>query len=155
MFTRSYDQEKETHKVAVIIHSSGSTGLPKPIYLTNRSIIGSAAANMDMRAMICSPLFHSHGFYEIFRSIYSRKPLYLCNYALPVTQQSVMDMINVIKPEVYHCVPYVVKLLAETEEGIKSLAKVKMILFGGSSCPDDLGDRLTEAGVYMVGNYGA
>ena len=64
-------------------------------------------------------------------------------------------MIEYVKPEVWHCVPYLLKLLAETEEGIIALTKVNLVLFGGSSCPDDLGDRLVERGVYLVANYGA
>ncbi|KAJ0356303.1 hypothetical protein COL154_005506 [Colletotrichum chrysophilum] len=153
-FTRSYDPEKENKKIMAIIHSSGSTGLPKPIYLTHRSVIGASMTNMGLRAFICSPLFHSHGFYEIFRSMYSKLPIYMGNYSIPLTSQNLIKMLDYVKPGVFHVVPYVVKLLAETEEGIKALANVKLVLFGGSSCPDDLGDLLVSKGVYLVGNYG-
>ncbi|KAF5010749.1 hypothetical protein FDECE_3104 [Fusarium decemcellulare] len=154
-FVRDYNPDAESRKIAVIIHSSGSTGLPKPIYLTNRSCIGAFSAHMNMRGLITSPMFHSHGFYEVFRAIYSSKPFYFCNYSLPLTRESVIQMINTVKPEIFHCVPYVLKLLAETDEGIRALAAVKLVLYGGSGCPDDLGDRLVENGVYLVGNYGA
>lgn len=154
-FIRPYVPEKEVRKIAVIIHSSGSTGLPKPIYLTNRSCLAAFSTNLGMRALLTSPLFHSHGFYEVFRSIYSAKPIFLCNYELPLTRESVMQMIDAVKPDLFHCVPYVIKLLAEAEEGIRALAKVKLVLYGGSGCPDDLGDRLVEEGVYLCGNYGA
>ncbi|KAH8880787.1 acetyl-CoA synthetase-like protein [Thozetella sp. PMI_491] len=154
-FSRACDPATETKKIAVIIHSSGSTGLPKPIYLTHGSCIAAFATNLGMRALIASPLFHSHGFYEVFRSIHSRKPIYLGNYAIPITRQSLMDMIDTVNPELCHLVPYMVKLLAESEEGVQSLAKVKLVLFGGSACPDDLGNRLVDQGVYLVANYGA
>lgn len=154
VFSRPYDPHKETTKTAAIIHSSGSTGLPKPIYLTHRSCIGAFSTNMNMRAFIVSPLFHSHGFYETFRSVYSGKPIYIGNYDIPLTRQNLVEMLRRVKPELFHVVPYVVKLLAETDEGVRALADVKMVLFGGSSCPDDLGDRLVKAGVYLVGNYG-
>jgi acyl-coenzyme A synthetase/AMP-(fatty) acid ligase len=155
VFSRSYESEKETHKTAVIIHSSGSTGLPKPIYITHRSCIGAFATNLDMRALITSPLFHSQAFYETFRSIYSGKPIYYCNYSLPLTKQNLVDMIEHVKPDLLHCVPYVLKLLSESEEGVKCLAKVRLVLFAGSACPDDLGDRLVKSGVNLVANYGA
>ncbi|KAJ4323817.1 hypothetical protein N0V84_004163 [Fusarium piperis] len=154
-FARDYNPDAESRKVAVIIHSSGSTGLPKPIYLTNRSCIAAFSTNMDMRGLLTSPMFHSHGFYEIFRAIYSGKPLYFCNYNLPLTRESVIQMIDTVQPEILHSVPYVIKLLAETEEGIRVLAGVKLVLYAGSGCPDDLGDRLVDNGVYLVGNYGA
>ncbi|KAF5024861.1 hypothetical protein F66182_3100 [Fusarium sp. NRRL 66182] len=154
-FARDYNPEAESRKVAVIIHSSGSTGLPKPIYLTNGSCIGAFAVHMNMRGFLTSPLFHSHGFYETFRAIYSGKPLYYTNYNLPLTRESVMAQLKAVNPEIFHCVPYVIKLLAESEEGIQMLADMKQVLYAGSGCPDDLGDRLVERGVNLCGNYGA
>ncbi|KAK7397569.1 hypothetical protein QQX98_013067 [Neonectria punicea] len=153
-FVRPYNPDLEAQKTAVILHSSGSTGLPKPIYLTNKSSIAAFATNLDMRALLTSPFFHSHGFYEVFRSIYSGKPLYLCNYSLPLTRDSLVGMIKAAKADLFHCVPYVVKLLAEAEEGIRALATFKLVLFAGSGCPDDLGDRLVRNGVNLAGNYG-
>ncbi|KAF4986560.1 hypothetical protein FGRMN_10788 [Fusarium graminum] len=154
-FARQYNPEIESRKVAVIIHSSGSTGLPKPIYLTNSSCIGAFAVHMNMRAFLTSPLFHSHGFYETFRSIYSGKPIYYTNYGLPLTRETVIAQLRATKPEIFHCVPYVIKLLAESEEGIQVLNNTKQVLYAGSGCPDDLGDRLVERGVNLCGNYGA
>ncbi|SCO81624.1 related to nonribosomal peptide synthetase MxcG [Fusarium oxysporum] len=154
-FVRDYSPEAESRKVAVIIHSSGSTGLPKPIYLTNSSCIGAFAVHMNMRAFLTSPFFHSHGFYEVFRSIYSGKPIYFTNYGLPLTRETVMAQLKATKPEIFHCVPYVIKLLAESDEGIQMLADMKLVLYAGSGCPDDLGDRLVERGVNLCGNYGA
>ncbi|KAH7139904.1 hypothetical protein B0J13DRAFT_478253 [Dactylonectria estremocensis] len=153
-FVRPYNPIKEADKVAVILHSSGSTGLPKPIFLTNKSCIAAASTNLDMRALLMSPMFHSHGFYEIFRSIYSAKPLYFCNYNLPVTRESLMRLLDAVKPDLFHCVPYIVKLLAEAEEGIRAMARMKLLLFAGSGCPDDLGDQLVAKGVNLAGNYG-
>lgn len=155
VFARQYDPENESKKIAVILHSSGSTGMPKPIFLAHGSCIAAFAVNMNMRAFLTSPLFHSHGFYEVFRSIFSRNPIYLTNYALPLTRQSVTQTIEYIKPALFHCVPYVLKLLAESEQGIRALASVDLVLYAGSSCPDDLGDSLVSRGVFLVGNYGA
>jgi acyl-coenzyme A synthetase/AMP-(fatty) acid ligase len=152
--TRAYDPESETKKVAVIIHSSGSTGLPKPIYLTNYSIVSAAAVHMNMRALLTSPLFHSHGFYEVFRSIYSKKPLYIYNYALPLTNQNVVKAVEYVKPEIFHTVPYVIKMVAESEEGIQTLTSIRLILYGGSSFPEDLGNQLVKRGVFLAANYG-
>ncbi|KAI1128311.1 hypothetical protein F5Y10DRAFT_240709 [Nemania abortiva] len=155
VFVRYYDAEYESKKIAVILHSSGSTGLPKPIWLSHSSCTAAFAVNMDMRSLLTSPLFHSHGFYEVFRSIFSRKTIYLANYSLPLTRQNLLKMLEYVKPELFHCVPYVVKLLAESDAGIRALAMVKLVLFAGSSCPDDLGDLLVSRGVNLVANYGA
>ena len=60
-----------------------------------------------------------------------------------------------VEPESFLGVPYALKLLAETDRGISALRKCRLVMFGGSSCPDDLGDALVRAGVYLVGHYGA
>jgi hypothetical protein len=46
-------------------------------------------------------------------------------------------------------VPYVLKLLAETERGIQVLKKCKVVSSNGSRCPDELGDLLTARGVFL------
>ncbi|KAF2846669.1 acetyl-CoA synthetase-like protein [Plenodomus tracheiphilus IPT5] len=154
-FVRKHDPANERRKHSIIIHSSGSTGLPKPIFLTHMSCIAAFQANLDRRALITSPFFHSHCFYETFRSIYSGKPIFYCNYALPLTKHSVVAMLERAKPDLFHCVPYVLKLLAESNEGIAALAKVNFVIFAGSACPDDLGDKLVRQGVNLNANYGA
>lgn len=155
VFARAYDPSKETAKQVVIIHSSGSTGLPKPIYLTNRSCIATFSVNLDRRALMTQPLFHSFGFYETFRSIYSGKPMYYFNYSLPLTKQNLTTTIQHVKPDLLFCVPYILKLLGESEEGVRCLAAIDLVMYGGSACPDDLGDMLVKNGVNLVANYGA
>lgn len=54
----------------------------------------------------------------------------------------------------HYAVPYVLKLLAETEEGIECLAGFEAVSYAGAAVPDDLGDRLTERGVNLVSFYG-
>lgn len=81
--------------------------------------------------------------------------MFLGNYAFPVTRQNLIESMGVAKPQLMCAVPYVLKLLAETESGIQELAKAKLVLFAGSSCPDELGDKLVSHGVNLVANYGA
>jgi thioester reductase-like protein len=153
-FKRQYNPAKETDKIAVIIHSSGSTGFPKPIHLRHAQCLATFTQNFGMRAFLASPLFHSQGFYEMFRTIYSKKPLYLCNYTIPHTRQGLTAQLQYLKPEIFNCVPYLLKLLCESEDGINELAKVKLVLYAGSGCPDDVGDLLVNKGVNLVQNYG-
>ena len=146
---------KESKKIAWIIHSSGSTGFPKPIHLSNFACLANFAKGLGLNAFSTSPLFHSHCLMETGRAIYAKKAMYLGNYSFPVTRQNLIEAMNVAKPELLCAVPYVLKLLAESEAGITQLTRLKQVLYGGSACPDDLGDFLTSRGVNLAGNYGA
>jgi nucleoside-diphosphate-sugar epimerase len=81
--------------------------------------------------------------------------MYLGNYAFPVTSQNLIEALSVAKPELVCAVPYVLKLLAEKPEGIRTLARAKAVLYAGSSCPDELGNMLVAEGVNLIANYGA
>lgn len=92
---------------------------------------------------------------EFGRAVYAKRPIFLGNYAFPVTRQNLLAAMKVAKPEMVCAVPYVLKLLAEMEEGIDQLKKAKVVMYGGSACPDTLGNELVSKGVMLAGNYGA
>jgi acyl-CoA synthetase (AMP-forming)/AMP-acid ligase II len=152
---RQCDPVKESKKIAWIIHSSGSTGFPKPIYLSNFATLANFAKGLRLKSFTTSPLFHSHALMEMGRAMYAKRPMYLGNYAFPVTRHNLIEAMKVAKPEMLCAVPYVLKLLAETEDGMAQLTRIKLVMYGGSACPDDLGDFLVARGVNLAGNYGA
>lgn len=142
-------------KYSFIIHSSGSTGLPKPIFQTHGACISNYSTSKAYRALLTLPLFHNHGLSTFFRSLFKRRGISIYNANLPLTGKNVLETMRVTKPESFHGVPYVLKLLSETEGGVEELAKCQQVLFGGSSCPDNLGDLLVNAGVRLISHYGA
>jgi acyl-coenzyme A synthetase/AMP-(fatty) acid ligase len=142
-------------EVAFIIHSSGSTGLPKPIFQTHKACLSNYANGSGYRAFLTLPLYHNHGISTFFRALCKGKPISLYNASLPLSESNLIKAMDAVQPESFHGVPYALKLLSESEPGIAALRKCKLVLFGGSSCPDDLGDRLVKSGVYLVSHYGA
>lgn len=142
-------------KIAFIIHSSGSTGLPKPIFQTHKACLSNYANGGGFKAFLTLPLYHNHGISTFFRAICKGKPISLYNASLPLSETNLIKAMEAVEPQSFHGVPYALKLLSESERGISTLAKCKLVLFGGSSCPDDLGDKLVNAGVYLVSHYGA
>lgn len=154
-FVRHTELVSEENCISFIVHSSGSTGLPKPIFQTHRACLSNYALGSGMRAFVTLPLFHNHGLATTFRGIVSGKRTVLYNANLPLTNGHLVEAMRAAEPESFHCVPYALKVLAETEEGIEALQRCKLVLFGGSSCPDELGDALVARGVYLVGHYGA
>jgi thioester reductase-like protein len=124
------------------------------IFQTHSAAVNNYATNMGMRGFITLPLYHAHGIGSFFRAIHSGKQIHLYNAALPLAKQHIMDIMRVNQFEIFYGVPYALKLLAESEEGIALLAACKIVMFGGSACPDSLGDKLVENGVNLVSHYG-
>ncbi|OGM46491.1 hypothetical protein ABOM_004584 [Aspergillus bombycis] len=153
--SQAYQTPQASQKWAFIVHSSGSTGLPKPIFQTHGACISNYSTSKGYRALLTLPLFHNHGLSTFFRSLFKRKRIAIYNANLPLTGKNVLETMKVAAPESFHGVPYVLKLLSETDEGVNELAKCEQVLFGGSSCPDALGDLLVNAGVRLISHYGA
>lgn len=149
------DRDVESRNIAFIIHSSGSTSLPKPIFQTHGAAIKNYSGNMNMDGFITLPLYHNHGLSCLFRTIYSCKTLHLYNARLPLTKTYLLDIMKHHGFEIFYGVPYALKLLAESDEGISVLSKLKAVMFGGSACPDSLGNWLVDNGVNLVSHYGS
>ncbi|RDW62389.1 hypothetical protein BP6252_11822 [Coleophoma cylindrospora] len=151
---QNLDAKIESTKISWIIHSSGSTGLPKPIFQTHHAALKNYASNLNLRGFITLPLYHAHGISSVFRALTSRKQIYMYNASLPLTQQYLLNIMKRYDFQILYGVPYALKLLGETGEGIAALAKLQVVMFGGSACPDALGDRLVENGVNLISHYG-
>ncbi|TVY91689.1 Adenylate-forming reductase [Lachnellula willkommii] len=107
-----------------------------------------------MRGFITLPLFHAHGISSVFRAFACRKSIYMYSARLPLTRNNLLAIMQKQNFEIFYGVPYALKLLGESAEGIACLAKMQVVMFGGSACPDTLGDRLVEAGINLVSHYG-
>ncbi|KZW00808.1 acetyl-CoA synthetase-like protein [Exidia glandulosa HHB12029] len=147
--------DQERMRPAIILHSSGSTGFPKPVYITHYGLIANVALNQNKTGFSTLPVYHGYGHFSIFRCMYAGKPITLFPGHLPLTSANICAVLAA-SPDVRQCyaVPYVIKLLAETAEGTKALASFDVVSYAGAALPDDLGDRLTEAGVNLLSIYG-
>lgn len=107
-----------------------------------------------MRGFITLPLYHSHGISSVFRAIYSKKQIHIYPAHIPLTGPYLLTTMKTYSFEIFYGVPYALKLLSEIDEGISVLQKLKLVMFGGSSCPDVLGDKLVQNGVKIISHYG-
>lgn len=76
------------------------------------------------------------------------------NATLPLTQQYLLRTMKNNDFQIFYGVPYALKVLGETQEGIEALAKLEVVMFGGSACPDALGKKLVDNGVNLISHYG-
>ncbi|GKZ72631.1 putative NRPS-like protein biosynthetic cluster [Aspergillus niger] len=145
----------EAKHICWIIHSSGSTGHPKPIYQTHAGALKNYANNFGLRGFITLPLFHAHGISCLFRAMHSQKLIYLYNANLPLTAPHLLATLKDHQEiEILYAVPYALKLLSESDEGLHMMARLELVMFGGSSCPKPIGDKLVQNGVRLVSHYG-
>ncbi|KAF7185422.1 Adenylate-forming reductase [Pseudocercospora fuligena] len=150
------DPKRETKNQSFIIHSSGSTGLPKPIFQTHSASLYTYSQHFGLVGHLTLPLYHNHGICCTFRAIHSRRKIYLYNAKLPLATKHLLATFRERSDiRIFYGVPYALKLLAETEEGIQLLTRLEIVMFGGSACPKPIGDSLVEGGVHLVGHYGA
>ncbi|KAF5367566.1 hypothetical protein D9758_003797 [Tetrapyrgos nigripes] len=147
--------DQESPRPAIYLHSSGSTGFPKPVAVTHYGLIANIAINQDRSGFSTLPVFHGYGHFALFRCMYPGKPMVLFPPHLPLTSANICA-VHAIARDCRQCfaVPYVIKLLGETEEGVKMLATFDVVSYAGAPLPDDLGDRLVAAGVNILSIYG-
>ena len=149
------DIDRETRNVAWIIHSSGSTSLPQPVFVTHGAAISNYKTPFPLVAFVTLPLFHTHGLGCVFRAINVRRHIYMLDAALPLTTQHLTRTLTEHPDiQVFYTVPYALKLLAESEEAMRLLARCEAVCYSGSACPKPIGDKLVESGVFLVGYLG-
>ncbi|CDZ97946.1 Non-ribosomal peptide synthetase/alpha-aminoadipate reductase and related enzymes [Phaffia rhodozyma] len=152
----SYEDEADT--VAIIFHTSGSSGVPKPIYQNHRLWTEPLPCVPGEPAFTTTPLFHG-GMSDFFRSINSKSALYFFPSSLPVTSSNLVQAVSargiLNKPTSFLSVPYIIQLLKETEDGLKLLQEFELVSTGGSPMPKEIGDSLVNQGVRLVSRYGS
>jgi acyl-coenzyme A synthetase/AMP-(fatty) acid ligase len=142
-------------QTAFVMHSSGSTGVPKPIFHTHRRCLENFQNGFGLSALITLPLYHTYGFSSFFRAVHGRTMMYLFNWNVPLTSTNIIKTLQAANPQLLSTVPYTLGLLAESKEGINALKECELVTYHGSACPDELGDRLVQQGVFLVGHLGS
>ncbi|KAI0108507.1 acetyl-CoA synthetase-like protein [Daldinia grandis] len=142
-------KEMEHVQVTLMMHSSGSTGLPKLLFLSHRSLLASVVSGTGLRAFNPLPWYHLHGLITSIQAMWMRKTAHLFNAHLPLTADNLISALKLIQPEICHTVPYALKLIAERQDGIDVLKRCKFVTSAGARTPDELGNRVVEQGVNL------
>lgn len=104
--------------------------------------------------------FHGFGHHASLRCIAAAQPLFVYPPHLPTTASNITRFLEICRArspvpiKQMYAVAYILKLLSESEEATASIAKFDVVSFAGSALPDEVGDRLTAAGVKLMSQYG-
>lgn len=157
--------DDECDKPAVILHTSGSTGLPKPVAWSTRFIWHQTyypapyVAKYIGSSMLCTlPIFHGSGLSLIRASmLWLGWKIILPDSSKPVTASSIIDIcINPsTAPDIVAGAPSVIQDITSIPGGWEIMRHTKTWFFVGAPVPPHFGDELVERGVHITPNLGS
>lgn len=149
------------HQTALILHTSGSTGLPKPIGLTNGALAvhqtmheiptpkgrinaQSVLMNTGKPLLVMTPFFHAMGAIMMSSSILNRVPIVLLPPERPPNVQLVLDVLDQTRPYGGVFAPSILEQIADTPGGLDTLSKLDYAFFGGAPLGLESGNRIQQ-----------
>lgn len=148
--------------VLVTMHTSGSSGLPKPIYQLNRFWTASmlTAPGRELCAFTTTPLFHG-GMSDLLRSIQAGSTIFFHPTADPgaLSTAAICRAIDACPHRLAYflSVPYILDMMFTDAagEGAEALAAMQLVSTGGAPLPQQLGDQMVAAGIRLVSRLGS
>ncbi|KAL4979073.1 hypothetical protein BDW66DRAFT_117215 [Aspergillus desertorum] len=158
-FTTPYSAME--NKVAFIIHSSGTTGMPKPVPLTHGFLAAwdhaphiipadrkSALYNgiaVDSGALLLSvtPNFHLMGLIGPLGSIFHGFP-FISVPDGPLSVQVLTDTIQATKPDIAMIPPSILEDMCHSDAALAALKTVKYTCLGGAPLSLETGERIRK-----------
>ncbi|KAJ5435765.1 Male sterility NAD-binding [Penicillium cf. griseofulvum] len=157
-YTKSYaDAENDT---TCIIHSSGTTGMPKPVYLTNGFFMTidsishlakpagrqpSMFHDLDQTELVLAttPFFHLMGLVALLFSVWFEVPT-LIGPDKPLSVDHMIELMRTAHPTVALCTPSMLEDLSHSDKALVCLKELKSVYFGGGSLFLETGERLRK-----------
>lgn len=155
--TDGLNLDQEDKSIAWTLHSSGSTSLPRLVHLNNAVVLPRYTVEIEtfgLDTLTTVPLYHAFGMNSFFRPFSACKTTRLYS-KLPIV---VSDLIKTTKARrfgLFSTVPFTLKLLSETSEGMEFLKGFDVITSGGSPISEELGNKLVSEGVRLMSVYGS
>ncbi|KAF4553644.1 AMP-binding enzyme-like protein 20 [Elsinoe fawcettii] len=156
--SQHYDgkESNDPNEPAIIIHTSGSTGLPKLIPLRNGYLATVyriyhtiterptvAKKIWDERPIFCAlPWFHAMGLFMMLRSLYNHGPLVLPPSTISPNAEATIQMIKSAKPKHGFFPPSILEDMVEMDGGLEALGSLQDVYFAGAPLSHEVGDRI-------------
>lgn len=147
------------HDLAMICYTSGTTGAPKGVELTQHNLAAGAQAVIEAwqwtpadRLVLALPLFHMHGLgVGLHGTLSAGASAVLLNR---FSVDGVLDAIDRFAGTMFFGVPTMYRRLADSE-GVATLAELRLCVSGSAPLDANLHRELQErAGVVVLERYG-
>ncbi|KAI1813224.1 nonribosomal peptide synthetase [Poronia punctata] len=150
-----------------VMHTSGSTGLPKPIVVRNgmlaiadryqalpawegRKIFLYGFVDGCRRNFIPMPLFHAAGMYTfLITALYYGVPAAFGPADRPLSSDSVAACLENLDVQSAFLPPAILEDMSQTEEHMSQLRKMNIVFTGGGNLAREAGNRLVHNGVRL------
>ncbi|ORY94131.1 hypothetical protein BCR43DRAFT_477660 [Syncephalastrum racemosum] len=170
LLNRHFDSS-DIEKIALIIHTSGSTNFPKPIRLSNRYVIINMQSVTFQAGYMCPdvfptstdvyltslPLFHMFGINAVTSQAAVGGSIILLE-RLPPQPAEVLSLCRSHKVSLMALPPVILSQLKahlEATHDYEPLQKIKLIMFGGAATPKVVGDFYQQHGINVRNSIGA
>ncbi|KAL5355581.1 hypothetical protein BJX96DRAFT_184183 [Aspergillus floccosus] len=157
-WSKTYTQAED--EVALIIHTSGTTGMPKPVTLTHGffATIDNVAylpipngrqsslfndLGPDHLVLCSSPFFHMMGFAAFVEAIFHDVP-FVNLPDKPISVEVLADTIRRTKPTAAVLPPSILEDMSQTEAGIEALKTLNYVYFDGAPLARETGNQLSK-----------
>ncbi|KAJ8701439.1 hypothetical protein PTI98_000222 [Pleurotus ostreatus] len=160
--------------IALYLHSSGSTGLPKTIPLTQRNILHWAKLppvtdiitqdGPSLLAAMALPSFHTLAIYaQLLAPLFSVRPVAIyppvrekeSDLPFSPTPDNILDHTRRAKCDGLVVIPTLLYIWSHSSKSMDFLQSLRIVTYSGGAPPPKLGNALSAAGVVTRPIYGA
>ncbi|QRV95000.1 AMP binding enzyme [Ceratobasidium sp. AG-Ba] len=158
----------KSDSIVTILHSSGSTGLPRPIPLHQEGVLCNEVQQPSIweygepgqrAAFMALPSFHVMGYtFQYVGPLFAGYvPVLFAPSSPPTFPTAELTLQTLVRSGCMSLltVPAFLETWARGEEAIKQLAKLKRVTFGGGSLARWVEDKLISHGVPVYSSYGS
>ncbi|KAF7562622.1 hypothetical protein G7046_g1521 [Stylonectria norvegica] len=157
----AFERPEVLDSTVLLLHSSGTTGMPKPIPITHRQLLFAVNCHgfkteEDAQGLNVSslPLFHGFGLVAPGLSMSAGKTtVYPATDGIP-NALAIVELIKRTKAKSLMTVPFLLDDIVDNEDAIKVLAGLDFVGTGGAALGAGVGDRLAQGGVKLLNFYG-
>ncbi|KIJ53373.1 hypothetical protein M422DRAFT_775923 [Sphaerobolus stellatus SS14] len=156
---------RDLERPILILHSSGTTAFPKPIFLSARAI-SNWLLNLEMPgtdlskhrfAVHALPPFHGMGLLMVLWAARTGMSLSVFPPRVPPIapiSENTLEAAAACESTIIITVPSFVELWSQTPTGIRHMKALKAVIFGGGPLNKKIGDNLSGMGIRLISFYG-